>query len=58
MEIVNAQIKFLKKGGFMLLEIGYDQAEDVIAIAREHSYSCEIFKDYGGNDRVAYITGF
>lgn len=57
-KIIEMYSKFVKKGGFMLLEIGYDQADDLKNIAQEHGYYCEIFKDYGGNDRVAYITGF
>ena len=39
----------------MLLEIGCDQAKSVSAIAAEAGMRCEIFKDYNGNDRVAYL---
>ena len=39
----------------MLFEIGYDQAKAIAAIAVENGFSCEVFKDYGGNDRVAYL---
>ena len=38
----------LKDGGFFLFEIGYDQGEALKALG-----TCEIKKDYGGNDRVA-----
>lgn len=48
--------KYLKANGIMLLEIGCDQAKAVGAIAREAGFGCEVFKDYGGNDRVAYLT--
>jgi len=41
--------------GFFLFEIGYDQAKDLIEIARSHKMSCEIIKDYSGNDRIAVI---
>ena len=41
--------------GFFLFEIGYDQANDLTKIAREHKMSCEIIKDYSGNDRIAVI---
>ena len=41
--------------GFFLFEIGYDQAKDLIEIARSHKVSCEIIKDYSGNDRIAVI---
>ena len=46
---------YLSEGGFMLLEIGCDQARSVSAIAAAAGYRCEVFKDYGGNDRVAYL---
>ena len=54
-KIVKDYSVFLKKEGFILFEIGYDQAEDLERIADENGFSCEIFKDYGGNDRVALL---
>ena len=54
-KIVKDYSAFLKKDGFILFEIGYDQAEDLKKIACENAFSCEIFKDYGGNDRVALL---
>ncbi len=47
---------YLTQNGFMLLEIGWDQGKSVSAIAKEAGFRCEIYKDYGGNDRVAYLT--
>lgn len=47
---------YLRPGGLFLLEIGWDQAKAVGAIAKEFGYRCEIYKDYSGNDRVAYLT--
>ena len=55
-KIVKDYSVFLKKDGFMLFEIGYDQANDLKLIALENGFNCEIFKDYGGNDRVALLT--
>ncbi|MBR2381526.1 MAG: peptide chain release factor N(5)-glutamine methyltransferase [Clostridia bacterium] len=55
-KIVASYSKFLKKDGFFLFEIGYDQAEDLRRIAKENGFECQIFKDYGNNDRVAYLT--
>ena len=46
---------FLKDGGFCLFEIGYDQGEDLLKMAREYDFSCELFKDLGGCDRVAFL---
>ena len=48
--------KYLRKGGAMLLEIGCDQAKAIFELSHLAGYRCEIYKDYGGNDRVAYIT--
>lgn len=53
--IIKEYGKYLTVGGIMLLEIGCDQAKSVAAIAAESGMRCEIFKDYGGNDRVAYL---
>ncbi len=55
-KIVKDYSKFLKVGGFILFEIGYDQADALRRIASENDFTCEIFKDYGGNDRVALLT--
>ena len=54
--IISGYTKYLNRGGIMLFEIGYDQAEALKYIASEHGFACEIYKDYGGNDRVAYLT--
>lgn len=54
-QIISSYGKYLNHGGTMLFEIGFDQAESVSEIANANGYSCEIFKDYGGNDRVAYL---
>ncbi len=43
----------LKKDGCLVFEIGYDQREDIENVCRERGFSCEVFKDYGKNDRVA-----
>ena len=54
--IIREYGKYLREGGLMLLEIGWDQAKAVSAIAAESGYRCEVYKDYSGNDRVAYLT--
>ena len=38
-----------------IFEIGYDQGDDIRALAKERGLSCEVTRDYGGNDRVAVI---
>ena len=47
--------KWLAEGGFCLFEIGYDQGEALMEMAREHGFSCVIRKDLGGCDRVAVL---
>lgn len=54
--IIREYGKYLNENGIMLLEIGHDQARTVSAIAQSCGYRCEVYKDYGGNDRVAYLT--
>lgn len=45
----------LREGGFFLFEIGYDQGEALRALAREQGLLAEVFRDYGGNERVVLI---
>ena len=54
--IIGSYGKYLTDGGTMLLEIGCDQRQAVCAIANAAGFRCEVYKDYGGNDRVAYLT--
>ena len=46
----------LKPKGMLLLEIGYDQKEQITALAAAHGFGCTVKKDFGGNDRVAVLT--
>ena len=54
-EILKNQSRLLKKEGFIAFEIGYDQGNKIKKIAAENSFDCEIIKDYGGCDRVAFL---
>ncbi len=54
--IVGECVSCLTPEGILLLEIGCNQAKAISAIAYENGFRCEVFKDYGGNDRVAYLT--
>lgn len=47
--------KALKRGGFFLFEIGYDQADALKELASEHGLSATVFRDFGGNDRVVLL---
>jgi len=45
--------RFMRPGGFVGLEIGYDQRNDVMAIFEAKGFKClKSVKDYGQNDRV------
>ena len=47
----------LKKGGFFLFEIGYDQAKSLSGIAHGLGFSgFRVLQDYGKNDRAVLIT--
>ena len=46
----------LNDGGFCLFEIGYDQGEEIRALAASHGFACEVKRDLGGQDRVAVLT--
>ena len=53
--IVERYAGYLKPNGCFVFEIGYDQKADIIALAKSFGYSCEVYRDFGGNDRVAVI---
>ncbi|MBO7150719.1 MAG: peptide chain release factor N(5)-glutamine methyltransferase [Clostridia bacterium] len=46
---------YIYKGGFMALEIGFDQKEAIEALAKEQNLHCSVYKDYGGLDRLAVL---
>ena len=48
--------RYLKAGGRMILEIGYDQGEGITALAEQAGLICTLRKDLGGNDRVAILS--
>jgi release factor glutamine methyltransferase len=54
--IIGSYGKYLTESGIMLLEIGCDQAKSVTAIAHANGFKCEVYKDFGGNDRVAFLS--
>ncbi len=53
--IIQAYTPYLKKGGIMALEIGFDQGADVKALMMKLYKDIQIIKDLGGRDRV--VTG-
>ena len=47
--------KWLREDGFCLFEIGFDQGEDIKALAAEFGFTCTVRRDLGGCDRVAIL---
>jgi len=45
----------LKTGGFLLLEIGYDQADALRVLAAAYGRNATVKRDLGGNDRVVLL---
>ncbi len=45
----------LKEDGAIIFEIGYDQEEALRTLCKNADLPCEIFRDYGGNVRGAFI---
>lgn len=54
--LVSRYLPLLKADGFFLLEIGYDQAEDIAAIAAAHALTAHIQNDLSGLPRLAVLT--
>ena len=53
--IVKESRAYLEKGGMLIFEIGYDQAEDVSALMRDAGFTeVRVKKDLAGLDRVVY----
>ena len=51
--IIEGAMEHLVKGGDLLLEIGFDQAEDVMNIMKSNGFiEINCIKDFAGNDRV------
>lgn len=48
-------LRHLKSEGFIAFEIGYNQAAKINTVAANNGCTCEIIKDYSGNDRVAIL---
>ena len=47
----------LRGGGFLALEFGFDQPEQVRALLESRGMTAELLHDYCGNDRVVIATG-
>ena len=53
--IINNSKNYLNENGYLLFEIGYEQAEDVEKILKNNSFNnIKVLKDLSGLDRVIY----
>lgn len=52
--IIDSASEYLYSSGYLIMEIGYDQAEAVMGLLNEKGYfhDIEVIKDFSGNDRV------
>ncbi len=56
-KITNNAIKYLNKNGYLMFEIGYDQAKDVKNIMENNNfYNITVLKDLSGLDRVIFAN--
>ena len=47
----------LKKDGFFLFEIGFDQADDLLLLGKAQNFAhIRVIRDLGGRDRVVYLS--
>ena len=54
-EIINNARIFLKTGGMIFFEIGFDQGDEVLEILKANNFTdINIIKDYAGYDRIAH----
>ncbi len=52
-EITNNAYKYLNKNGYLIFEIGYEQAKEVEKIMKKNNfYNIKVLKDLSGLDRV------
>lgn len=55
--ILQNYASLLKKDGFFLFEIGFDQADALVTLCKEHNFAhIRVIRDFSGNDRVVYIS--
>ncbi len=55
-KIVEQSPRYLRDGGMLFMEIGYDQADAVSALMEAHFTDVRVVKDLAGLDRVIYGT--
>lgn len=53
--IISKYSNSLKKDGFILFEIGFDQKDEIVALAFAHDMLCDVSNDMSGNPRMAVL---
>ena len=53
--ILESWQSLLTRDGFLLLEIGYDQAQALCELAAQYQRTATVYRDLGGNDRVVLL---
>ena len=54
-KIVENAKHYLKEGGVIFFEIGYDQREKMLELAGSNEFIAEVYKDINGRDRMAFL---
>ena len=55
-KIILSQVKdYLNEKGFIVLEIGYNQSEDIKLLAEKNNFNVKFYKDLQGYNRVALL---
>ena len=55
-KIIKKSSKLLKKGGKLVLEIGFDQKLEMLKLLRNKFFLNKTIKDYSGKDRCLICT--
>ncbi len=54
-KIVENAKQYLKEDGVIFFEIGYDQREKMLKLAKSNEFIAEVYKDLNGRDRMAFL---
>ena len=54
-KIVESAKQYLKEDGVIFFEIGYDQREKMLELAKRNDFIAKVYKDLNGRDRMAFL---
>ena len=54
-ELVRRYTRFVKRGGYLLCEIGSGEGASSLEIAADGGFDAEILKDFSGRDRILSV---